>query len=93
MFTTEGNTPIVAFRNLTANQLVVVLVNPKEKKVVDAVIKCCGFRLEGIEIFRTSTEENNKDTALTLEARTTLKFALVPKSINTLRASFAPDLP
>lgn len=86
MFTTEGNTPVVAFRNLTENQWVVVLVNPKEK-VVDKVIEFFGFRLEGIEIFKTSTEENNRYAALTLEARTTLKFTLVPKSINTWRAS------
>ena len=81
-----GRTPVVAFRNPTDHQLVVVLVNPEEE-AVDEEIEIRGFRLERIEIFTTSADENNQAAKLTLEAGPKQKLTLAAKSINTLRAS------
>ena len=76
----------MAFRNPTDHQLVVVLVNPEEE-AVDEEIEIRGFRLERIEIFRTSADENNQAAKLTLEAGSKQKLTLAARSISTLRAS------
>ena len=86
VFTSGGNTPVVAFRNFTDRQLVVVLVNPKEE-AVDETIEFRGFRLEGIEVFRTSANENTRAVELAPKAGSKQRLTLAPKSINTLRAS------
>ena len=89
VFATGGSTPVVAFRKPTDRQLVVVLVNAKEV-AVEEEIELRGFKLEGIEVFRTSEEENNRAVKLTPEAGSRLFLTLAPKSINTLRASLEP---
>jgi len=86
VFATGGNTPVAAFQNPTERQLVVVLVNAREE-AVDEAIELRGYRLEDIEVFRTSAEENNRAVEPTPEGGSKLHFALAPKSINTLRAS------
>ena len=77
---------MVAFRKPADRQLVVVLVNAKEVAVEEG-IELRGFKLEGIEVFRTSEEENNRAVKLTPEAGSKRYLTLAPKSINTLRAS------
>lgn len=86
VFSTGGSTPAAAFRNPTERQLVVVLVNAKEE-AVDEVIELRGYRLEDIEVFRTSAEEDIRAVELTPEAGSKLNLALAPRSIHTLRAS------
>lgn len=86
VFARGGDTPVVAFRNSTDRQLVVVLVNPEEE-AVDEGIELRGFRLESIEVFRTSADENNRAVELAPEAGSKLQLTLAPNSINTLRAS------
>ena len=84
-----GGTPLVAFRNSADRQLVVVLVNPKEE-TVEEEIELRGFRLESIEMFRTSAVENNRAAEPAPEAGSKLKLTLAPKSITTMRASLRP---
>ena len=86
VYATGGGTPVVAFRNPADRQLVVVLVNPKEE-VVEEEIELRGFRLESIEMFRTSAVENNRAAEPTPKAGSKLKLTLAPKSITTMRAS------
>ena len=81
-----GDAPVAAFRNSADRQLVVVLVNPKEE-AVEEDIELRGFRLEGIEFFRTSADEDNRAAEPTPEAGSRLHLTLAPRSINTLRAS------
>ena len=84
-----GGTPVAAFRNSDDRQLVAVLVNSKEE-AVEEEIELRGFRLEGIEMFRTSAVENNRAAEPTPEAGSRLKLTLAPKSITTMRASLRP---
>ena len=86
VFATGGSTPVAAFRNPTERQLVVVLVNAKED-AVDEEIELRGYRLEDIEVFRTSADENNRAIVPTPEGGSKLHLALAPRSISTLRAS------
>ena len=86
VYATGGSTPVVAFRNPADRQLVVVLVNPGEEAVEEEV-ELRGFRLDSIEMFRTSAAENNQAAEPTPEAGSKLKLTLAPKSITTLRAS------
>ena len=86
VYATGGGTPVAAFRNPTERQLVVVLVNAKED-AVDEAIELRGYRLEDIEVFRTSAEEDNRAVEPAPEAGSRLQLTLAPRSINTLRAS------
>ena len=86
VFATGGSAPVAAFRNPTENQLVVVLVNAKDDAVNEA-IELRGYRLEDIEVFRTSAEEDNGAVEPAPEAGSKLHLTLAPRSINTLRAS------
>ena len=86
VYATGGSTPAAAFRIPTERQLVVVLVNAKEE-AVDEVIELRGFRMEDIDVFRTSAEEDIRAVELSPEAGSKLNLALAPRSIYTLRAS------
>ena len=86
VFATGGNTPVAAFRNPTERQLVVVLVNAKEE-AADEAIELRGYRLEDIEVFRTSADEDNRAAEPAPEAGSRLQLTLAPRSINTLRGS------
>ena len=77
---------MAAFRNPTGRQLVVVLVNAREE-AVDEAIELRGYRLEDVEVFRTSAEEDNRIIEPVPEAGSSLQLTLAPRSINTLRAS------
>lgn len=93
VYATGGGTPVAAFRNSADRQLILVLVNPREE-AVEEEIELRGFRLEGIEVFRTSADENNRAVDLALDDGSKLRLTLAPKSINTLRASLkqvSPD--
>ena len=86
VYATGGSAPVAAFRNPTGRQLVVVLVNAKED-AVDEAIELRGYRLEDVEVFRTSAGENNRAVEPAPEAGSKLNLFLAPRSINTLRAS------
>lgn len=86
VFARGGSTPVAAFRNPTERQLVVVLVNAQEEAVEEA-IELRGYRLEDIEVFRTSREEDNRAVEPAPQAGSKLRLALAPRSIHTLRAS------
>lgn len=86
VFASGGSTPVAAFRNPTERQLVVVLVNAKEE-AVDEAIELRGYRLEGIEVFRTSADENNRAVEPTPKGGSKLHLTLAPRSITTLRGS------
>ena len=92
VFATGGGSPVAAFRNPTERQLVVVLVNAKEEAVEEA-IELRGYRLEDVEVFRTSAEENNRAVAPTPQAGSRLRLTLAPRSITTLRASLRQASP
>ena len=86
VFATGGSAPVAAFRNPTGRQLVVVLVNAREE-AVDEAIDLRGYRLEDVEVFRTSEDENNRAVEPTPQAGSRLRLTLAPRSINTLRGS------
>lgn len=77
---------MAAFRNPTERQLVVVLVNARED-AVNEEIELRGYRLEDIEVFRTSAEEDIRAAEPATEAGSRLSLTLAPRSISTLRAS------
>lgn len=86
VFAAGGTAAVAAFRNPAGRQLILVLVNPKEE-AVEEEIELRGYRLDGIEVFRTSADENNRAAEPAPEAGSRLHLTLAPRSINTLRAS------
>ena len=58
----------------------------KREDAVDEEVELRGYRLEDIEVVRTSADEDNRAAEPAPEAGSRLRLTLAPRSINTLRA-------